>query len=117
HRYPLSLQQKSRVLLNHAPFPLRPVSFQGKTFEFLNRPVSFEHSIDWNYSLEGKLWTYNLNYFDYLLQPGMTSDQGLVLIRDFIRKMDRCTDGLEPYPISLRSINWIKFLCIHRIQD
>ncbi len=39
------------------------------TFKFLNIEHTFD-KIDWNYDGWGKLWTYNLNYFDFLLQEG-----------------------------------------------
>ena len=73
--------------------------------------------LDWNFGDFGKLWCYNLNYFDYLLQPSMTKDQGLELIHDFIMKSKSHGSGLEPYPTSLRINNWIKFICRHAIDD
>ena len=47
----------------------------------------------------------------------MTKEQGLELIRKFISQISDNREGLEPYPISLRGINWIKFLTIHDISD
>lgn len=86
-------------------------------FCFLNLEHSFSDTIDWNYSAHGKLWTYNLTYFDYLLQNGMDQATGLRLIEDFIDAIETVHDGLEPYPTSLRGINWIKFLSLHNIKD
>lgn len=98
-------------------------SLQSKTsfahnnsFTFLNLTKSFE-SIDWNYSGYGKLWTYNLTYFDFLNQEGFSMEEGLKLIDDFIKKEQTLKDALEPYPISLRGINWIKFLSKYGIHD
>ena len=34
------------------------------TFTFLNISNSFSGKIDWNLNKYGKLWTYNLNYFE-----------------------------------------------------
>lgn len=102
-------------LVNHIP--------SGKSFEapgqftFLNLGHTFSGKIDWNYSAFGKLWTYNLNYFDFLEQPGMTKEQGLALIEDYIANDALLKDGKEPYPISLRGINWIRFLSKHDIRD
>jgi len=87
-----------------------------KTFSFLNITNSFE-SINWNYSLHGKLWTYNLNYFDFLNQAEFSYDEGLTLIQAFIAKGTTLKDALEPYPTSLRVINWVKFLSKHKIKD
>ncbi len=101
----------------------QPVSWLAGTFTFLNQPYSPELGpINWNYgndgsSQYGKLWTYNLNYFDFLNQPDLPADSGLVLIHDFINQSNSLRDGLEPYPTSLRIINWIQFLCRNQIQD
>lgn len=95
----------------------KPVSWAEDTFTFLSQSVRFDDQIDWNYAPNGKLWTYNLNYFDFLNQPGLRPDDGLRLIRDFIRQTRTLEDGLEPYPTSLRIINWVRFLSRHRIQD
>ena len=90
---------------------------QNNTFQFLNIKHLFNNEIDWNLNEYGKLWTYNLNYFDFLLQDGITKDQGMILIGDFISNKGRLKDGIEPYPISLRGINWIKFLSIHKVEN
>ena len=93
------------------------------TFTFLNQPVTFTERIDWNYAANGKLWTYNLNYFEYLnvLEPARQSGcvvaNGLALIHDFIRQTNELVDGLEPYPTSLRVLNWRAFLQREGIQD
>ena len=39
------------------------------------------------------------------------------MIEDFISKREDLKDGLEPYPLSLRGINWIKFLSQKKIND
>ena len=88
-----------------------------KSFEFLNLKHTFSGQIDWNYSAFGKLWTYNLNYFDFLNQHTISPEIGLGLIEDYIKNDARLKDGKEPYPISLRGINWIKFLSKHSISN
>lgn len=104
-----------------------PESLQNSSFTFLNQTVDqytlFNRekgqvvSLNWNFPDYGKLWTYNLNYFEYLLQPSMTKEQGLELIHDFIMKSESHGTGLEPYPTSLRINNWIKFICRHQIDE
>ncbi len=80
-------------------------------FDFINKQKEFpESGINWNEDSFGKLWTYNLNYFEFLHSPNLSADQGFFLINDFIQKMPVIKDGLEPYPTSLRIMNWIKFL-------
>lgn len=92
-------------------------SYSGNnTFEFLNRAKSFEE-IDWNFSDFGNLWTYNLNYFEFLNQESITKEEGLGLINDFISKSPTHISGYDPYPTSLRIINWVKFLSRYEIHD
>ncbi|UFH55364.1 heparinase II/III family protein [Spirosoma sp. KNUC1025] len=99
------------------PTPDKPVCWNDGGFTFLNKSVVFDQQIDWNYAAHGKLWTYNLTYFDFLNQPNVTPDAGISLIRDFIIQTDTLRDGLEPYPTSLRIINWVQFLSYHQIND
>lgn len=114
--YPSSLPSHSAVL-ELAPSIPSPVSYRDGTFTFLNLSHTFENRIDWNHAGYGKLWTYNLTYFDFLQQEGISTDAGLALIRDFIDQSKSVKDGLEPFPISLRGINWIKFLTRHDIKE
>ena len=92
-------------------------SAKNKTFTFLNQSKTFNGKIDWNFHDYGKLWTYNLNYFDFLNQKNITLDEGLFLLKDYIKNDKILKDGKEPYPISLRGINWIKFLSKNRIKN
>ncbi len=92
-------------------------SYSDGTFTFLNLTHRFEKKIDWNFSGFGKLWTYNLNYFEFLLQPDMSRERGLALIEEFIDGIQNVKDGLEPFPVSLRGINWIKFLSKYKIEN
>ena len=88
-----------------------------RTFVFLGYEKSFRGRINFNFTDAGKLWAYHLNYFDWLNQPGMDARTGLDHIREFIAGLIPNSVGLEPYPISLRVINWIKFCCRHEIDD
>jgi len=124
---------RSGVGLQFALFIPKATSFEGGSFTFLHRSHSFLplpfpspspssstasfSSIDWEFSLYGKLWTYNLNYFDFLLQSGMEREEGLALIRSFVGGLRKESAGLEPYPVSLRGINWIKFLSQHQLRS
>lgn len=87
------------------------------TFTFLNSTKKFEDNIDWNAAGETKLWNYNLNYFEFLLQKDLSEKEGLALIHDYIKNINNVENGLDAYPTSLRLINWIKFLAIHKIDD
>jgi hypothetical protein len=93
-------------------------SYTGdNTFVFLNREKDFSSNIDWNFHEYGRLWTYNLNYFDYLLQPALDPETGLRLIMDFIDNRHNAKTGYEPYPTSLRTVNWIKFCTFNNIHN
>lgn len=86
-------------------------------FSFLNQEKKFSKKINWDFQSYGKLWTYNLNYFDFLNQEGVSKDNGLALIYNYIENSSRTGVGIESYPISIRIINWIKFISNHQIQD
>lgn len=73
--------------------------------------LNIEHSPESRNDItKGMLWAYNLNYMDYLLQTELTKDDGLRLIEKFIDELPGNQVGLDPYPIALRGINWIKWL-------
>ena len=92
-------------------------SDKDDSFTFLNSSHSFFEKIDWNFNQFGKLWTYNLNYFDFLNQKKISRETGLQLIQDYVIKDALLKDGKEPYPISLRGINWVKFLSYNKVKD
>ena len=115
-RYPLVLASTSRALILQ-PSITSYVFVDEDKFTFLNLSHTFRNKIDWNYDNYGKLWTYNLTYFEFLHQPEMSREAGLTLISDFIEQRDGLKDGLEPFPISLRGINWIKFFTLHNVRD
>jgi len=87
------------------------------TFSFLNIKHIFKNKVDWNFNTYGKLWTYNLNYFDFLNQNHMSQEIGVKLILDYIDNNQILIDGKESYPISLRGINWVKFLTKNEIEN
>lgn len=88
-----------------------------QTFSFLNIEHKFSNSVDWNIDQYGKLWTYQLNYFDFLNQKSIAPTEGLRLILDYINNDPGLKDGKDPYPIALRAINWIKFLSRNEVSD
>ncbi len=85
--------------------------YENHAFHFLNihHPMPENGKIDWNFTGYGKLWNYHLNYFDYLTQKDISFDKGLQWIDSFIHQFEINRWGCEPYPTSLRLINWIKF--------
>ena len=56
-----------------------------------------------------KLWRYNLHYFDFLSAPRSNPADKAALINDWIARVTvGAEDAWEPYPISLRVVNWLK---------
>ena len=94
-----------------APAYMKPSTSDGRVFSFLGRTA--EIGGDWNSSLLPKLWLYNLHYQDDLNSIG--AEDRLELCRQL---MDDWVDsntplqgnGWEPYCISLRIVNWVKWL-------
>jgi hypothetical protein len=103
------------------PFISRPESDKyraaGNTFKLLNIEHAFGDTIDWNYAAYGKLWTYNLNYFEWLEDERLPIETRLKTMRDYAQNFDGLRDGTEPYPISLRGMTWAKFISKHGIKD
>lgn len=97
--------------LKTEPIP-RWKCYEGNTFTFLNLNHEFA---GWGFNEYGNLWTYNQNYFDWLNQEGMTAEEGCKWIDRFIDEIlgfkAQSSMSLDPYPIALRCINWVKFFC------
>lgn len=83
-------------------------SWDGNQFTFLNLAHEFA---GWNFTENGMLWAYNQNYFDWINQEGIEQKDCCYWIDKFIEDLPENRIGLDPYPIALRSINWIKFFC------
>lgn len=80
---------------------------EGDIFTFLN----WEHEfVGWDFTGNGMLWAYNQNYFDWINQEGFTVEEGCKWIDQFITEV-KGGFPMDPYPIALRSINWVKFFC------
>ncbi len=109
--YPINL--KPSIPSNQSYFS------EQNLFQFLNQAQIFPiNQINWNdEKTYGKLWAYNLNYFDFLNQENITKAEGLSLIHVYIQERQNLKTGFEPYPMSLRGINWTKFLSKYQIQD
>jgi hypothetical protein len=83
-----------------------------ESFIFLGEPGALS-THGWDDPMRSKLWRYNLHYFDDLNAQGASTR--LEWQRSFIRAWIEgnppgCGSGWEPYPTSLRIVNWIKWL-------
>ncbi|HEY9136354.1 MAG TPA: alginate lyase family protein [Pseudomonadales bacterium] len=82
-------------------------------FLFLNEKQHIDLlKFKWASNNQSKLWRYNLHYFDWLKDKDINfnTEQQKILINLWI---DNCRpvqeDAWEPYPVSLRVVNWIKY--------
>ncbi|NPA08711.1 MAG: heparinase [Chlorobi bacterium] len=78
----------------------------------MNQKADFGPDIDWKCEDKGRLWRYNLHYFQYLHHSGlMESSLAGKLIKHWISHNPPGTpDAWDPFPVSLRLVNWIKYL-------
>lgn len=91
-------------------------SFDGRSFVFLNRRVSWEGSDRWHPAGADDLWVYNLHYFQYVW--AMPADTARTLIEDWIATATAPQAfGWHPYPISLRVREWTEWLLVHPDVD
>jgi hypothetical protein len=98
------------------PFPLPPVrkpSLLGPArFRFLNVERELEGSAGWNDPAAEKLWLYNLHYFDDLNAEGRDGRDAwhrALIERWIAENPPGHGNGWEPYPLSLRIVNWTKW--------
>lgn len=79
---------------------------------FLNRKASISSDNCWNNNDFDKLWLYNLHYFNDLSSVNFECrhDLHFLLIDRWISENPPCVgNGWEPYPLSLRLVNWVKW--------
>ncbi|MEL7470155.1 MAG: alginate lyase family protein [Pseudomonadota bacterium] len=92
----------------------KPPTMTGATeFRFLNQTGAIRTATDWNAPDRAKLWLYNAHYFDDLIaEHSETRNQRhRALITRWIAENPPGTgNGWEPYPTSLRIVNWCKWL-------
>lgn len=94
----------------------RAVSMLGPTqFRFLNQTQTLPVHGGWNDAGIEKLWLYNLHYFDDLnaseAEERIDWHRGLIE-RWLIENPPALGNGWEPYPTSLRIVNWVKWLAL-----
>jgi uncharacterized heparinase superfamily protein len=101
---------------------IRKVSsmFDSNTFEFLNQKKQIQDQKDWNSDDVSKLWLYNLHYFDDL--NSHNSEKKILWHQALIHRWIEDNppsfgNGWEPYPTSLRIVNWIKYFLRHNHID
>jgi uncharacterized heparinase superfamily protein len=92
------------------PVP-KPQSLLSPTrFRFLNFEEDIQIPGDWNSDKISRLWLYNLHYFDFINSMPAPDAAGQVMDRWIAENPPAGGAGWEPYPLSLRMVNWIKYL-------
>lgn len=95
-----------------APEFVEPSFLDETTVRFLNLPRKVVKAEDWNNPELEKLWLYNLHYFDDLNAIDSASRQAIqasFVDRWIAENPPVAGNGWEPYPLSLRIVNWIKW--------
>jgi uncharacterized heparinase superfamily protein len=99
----------------HKPVAARMIA--TREFTFLHQTTEFAGAIPWNGPGVRRLWLHHLNYFDYLNVEFGPGEEEFLLRRALDLAVDWCDSnrrgteaGWEPYPLSLRIVNWLKFL-------
>ena len=83
-------------------------------FTFLNTTAKPK---GWNDESLELLWRYNLHYFDYIHSTCSTCSTWLNFIEKWIVDNPRGSfPGWDPYPTSLRIVNWVKWLNRSRVE-
>ena len=89
------------------------------SFSFLQEEVSFSNldNIKWKLPSKSRLWLFNLNYFDYAFDLGITYFSTKktkyfrafeTLVKSWMNNHKKVEgDPWHPYPTSLRIVNWI----------
>ncbi len=95
-----------------SPAKRRQSLLSPRIFRFLNEEHALDAPSAWDNSAVDKLWLYNLHYFDDLNAEGCAarSDWHRDLIGRWVSdNAPGKGTGWEPYPASLRIVNWIKW--------
>ena len=103
-----------KIMGDWVPSANRKISLIEKdTFIFLNS-IGRLSEMGWDSQHREKLWRYNIHYFDDLnsLDAHLRTKWHLDLLLEWVdkNKPGKGT-GWEPYPTSLRIVNWVKWHC------
>ncbi|UTW42484.1 alginate lyase family protein [bacterium SCSIO 12844] len=89
--------------------------FNNRQACFLNHCVDISSSAIWNDKNQAKLWLYNLHYFDSLNAQNLHHRALSYQLLERWQKenpISKRGNGWEPYPISLRIVNIIKYVLL-----
>jgi uncharacterized heparinase superfamily protein len=84
---------------------------------FLNHTHNISAPTIWSDVKIDKLWLYNLHYFDVLNSSASIANQKNLIYRWIKENSTANNNGWEPYTLSLRIVNWIKWILAGNIPD
>ncbi|WP_019026744.1 heparinase II/III family protein [Colwellia piezophila] len=96
----------------YGPTIYKQSMFGENTVKFLSLSGTLNSLHSWNDPTKDKLWLYNLHYFDDLNSDDYSAREHLHVefINKWIDDNSACNgNGWEPYPLSLRLVNWVKW--------
>lgn len=94
------------------PVAHKPTMLGTCSFKFLNVVHDLPTEVGWNDTALEKLWLYNLHYFEDLNAEGNQDRAAwhLALMQRWVAENPPTSgNGWEPYPTSLRIVNWVKW--------
>lgn len=109
---PVTLPLRGRQGRWQQPAAREPSMVGPCSFRFLNHAHQLPSNDGWNDAALEKLWLYNLHYFDDLNAAGASNRTAwhLVLMQRWVAENPPAIgNGWEPYPTSLRIVNWVKW--------
>lgn len=95
----------------------KTLAIHNNTFTFLSLEYEFDDKIDWAISRHGKLWNYNLQYLEYILDERIEFSYRVKLIESISSSLLRKDLKPEPYPVSLRINNLILFDSVYGLGN
>ena len=117
-RSPPSLRKEIQLLLGEIEFP--ECTHNNQSFNFLNHKVECDPIKLWNNNKLPKLWLYNLHYFNDL-KCSASEERKAQLHKLILSWIDhnRPFDGVgwEPYPLSIRIVNLVKWQLRFQVND
>lgn len=87
----------------------KTLTIHNNTFTFLSLEHEFDDKIDWTISRHGKLWNYNLQYLEFIIDERIEFSYRFKLINSISASLLSKDLKPEPYPASLRINNLILF--------
>ncbi|SEK38733.1 heparinase II/III family protein [Halomonas daqiaonensis] len=107
------VEQRQWIGAWSAPAWMTSCRVRADEFEFLGERGALREAADWNAQSKSKLWLYNLHYLDDLCArgaEGRLAEHCDLVARWVDENPPLAGNGWEPYTLSLRLVNLVKWL-------